>query len=485
MERSKSTPSPFTNRRSQPQLNSNSRGGLKKPLRRWRIAQGSLFGITLLLIPVIPQNAAEAQVVPRSRTARLRQTWAEPSVKNHQKSSKNHAHNGGCDDAKKPPAETESVTVAAKGKSPRRKRKVRRSSRPQKAKRNKTNERSLAVAMAHSDLPPAWSPEKSQKATTKKPHRSSNPPKKSTQKIHLPRQVSGGHRGGARCLAFLQRHEVPFKKAKKRGHIKTSIELTGPIGNIHLKSKWKKKDTPVMDCILAKSLLLAAPILRKHKVKTLTYTSVYRRPRRRYHPSRHSYGLAIDVRDITFTDGVTVNVQKDWKRAYGRPKSCVGRYTTDNSVRMRRIICDLEEKNIFRRILTPDSDAAHRDHFHISAGKPGEKWRRSRWAGRNLYQPLPGTRLYTSWHHWYRCYKYRSRRSKSKCYRARTPSWVVSGNPYKFKTRRYQKYLGTALASQALHRPKKRPQKNPKKTKNSLKKQKKNPPRKATPPNKK
>ena len=327
--------------------------------------------------------------------------------------------------------------------------------------------------VALGDLPPAWSPRKPQKAEPKKPRSAPQSPQIAKGRLRLPRKISGGHKGGARCLALLRRHKVPFKKAKKLGHIGTPIELTGSIGGIQLRSKWKKKGNPVMDCILAKSLLMAAPVLRKHKVKTLTYSSVYRRPRRRYHPSRHSYGLAIDVRDITFTDGMTLNVQKDWRKAYGRPNSCVGRHTTDDSVRMRRIICDLEERNVFRRILTPDSDAAHRDHFHISAGKPGEKWRRSRWAGRNLYQPLPGTRLYPSWYRWYRCYKYRSRRSKARCYRARTPSWVVSGNPYKFKTRRYQKYLGNTLANQALHRPTKRPRKKVQKKDKSSKNQKK------------
>jgi hypothetical protein len=231
-----------------------------------------------------------------------------------------------------------------------------------------------------------------------------------------------------------------------------------------------------MDCALALTLLKSVPVYKKHKVKKIVYSSLYR-PSRSHRPSRHALGLAIDVRDVVFADGTSLNVKKHWRRAYGRPDNCVGRFTTAESVQLRRIVCDLEEANTFRRILTPDSDPAHSDHFHMAAGKPKEKWRRTRWAGRLLYQPLPKTRLFRSWYRWYRCYKYRSRRSRSRCYRARSPRWVRSGNPYKFYTWRRQRYLGRALAARA-HRPgKKRPKKSVNRSKAPTKEKKKSHPR--------
>lgn len=422
-----------------PQSAHNETGGARSnPLGRKILLFSSACAVVALHLP------ARAQL-PLSRTEMMRRTWSSPSGNSGRK---------GAVDEKEPLGRRPTLARRGRSEGARRGRSGRRSSGASR------DEKSPRMAMTARQLPPAWSaPEPAEPKPKKTVNKESKGKagkkangaahRRAAAKIVLPKKISGGHAGGKACLTFLRKHEVPFTKSKSRRGIATPVKITGPIGGIELVDKWKPKRRPVMDCLLAATLLRAARILRKHKIAKLVFTSTYRPPRRR-HPSRHGRGLAIDVRDIVFIDGTSLNVQKHWRKSYGRPNKCVGQFTTAESMKMRRIICDLEEANVFRRILTPDSDPAHRDHFHIASGADSEKWKRSRWAGRNLYQPLPGTRLYRSWHRWYRCYKYRSRRSRSRCYRHRRPGWVESGNPYKFRTKRLQPYLGPNLSRLAL-----------------------------------
>ncbi len=250
----------------------------------------------------------------------------------------------------------------------------------------------------------------------------------------------------AKCLAELEARGVPFRRAGPHFGIRLPIRLTGPIQGIEIRSKWRPAEQPLVDCLLALTLWRAAPVLRAHGVRRLLYTSTYRKGRRGDpRPSRHALGLAIDVRDVVYRDGQVLNVEKDWQKAYGAPGDCVGPVKSPAAVRLRRLVCDLERARIFRRILTPDSDPGHGDHFHMASAKPGEQWRRDRWAGRLLYQPLPGSRLFASWYRWYRCYKYLSWRRRKACYRRRRPRWVRSGSPYHFEAHRTPRYLARIL----------------------------------------
>lgn len=434
----------------------NEHGLRSKPNRKKLFSLLTCFFFLLFSVCNTAPEAKAQPPVPYSRSARIRQAWSRPrTTRAHDNSSKDDDMR----EAKK--VFSNEMILASKGKA---RKSAGGSVRTPQGSSKKKNQNFPKISMSVHQLPPAWSPEEIQtfekrmsakqnptKQSSRESQKKQNPEnnhKKQSKPIVL--KVSQGHEGGKTCIALIKKHKVPFVPTKPVSGIKTPIKLTGPINGITIQSKWQQGEQPVMDCRLALSLLQSTSILREHDVKTLIYSSVYRPASRNSRPSRHALGLAIDVRDIEFKDHVTLNVLKDWRKTYGRPNICVGKHTTDNSVRLRSIICDLEEANIFRRILTPDSDPGHSDHFHISVGKAGEEWERSRWAGRNLYQPLPGTRLYYSWYKWYKCYRYRGRKAKNRCYRARKPSWVVSGNPYKFKTHRYTKYLGSNLAHDAV-----------------------------------
>ena len=299
----------------------------------------------------------------------------------------------------------------------------------------------LRLASVTSPLPKAWSPEfETIIKTTSRPDR--RDPGKPPVRFH------GAQTRRARCLALLRKHHVPFRRARPHYGIAAPIVLTGPVGGIVFKNKWKPKEPPLMDCLLALTLQRSAPIWRRHGVRIVIFSNTYRKGRRGDpRPSRHALGLAMDVRDVLFKDGMLLNVEKDWEKFYGRPGRCVGPVRSAKAARLRAIICDLEAANVYRRVLTPDSDHGHRDHFHMAAAKPGERWGRERWAGRLLYQPLPGTKFFASWYHWYRCYKHLTWRGRKACWRRRRPGWVSSGNPHRFVPARLPAYLASVLPS--------------------------------------
>jgi hypothetical protein len=78
-------------------------------------------------------------------------------------------------------------------------------------------------------------------------------------------------------------------------------------------------------------------------------------------PSQHARGNAVDIAGVRLADGRTVSVVRDWD---GQGPAGAG-----GAAFMRRLRdggCRL-----FGNVLTPDYNAAHRDHFHLDAAATG------------------------------------------------------------------------------------------------------------------
>lgn len=237
----------------------------------------------------------------------------------------------------------------------------------------------------------------------------------------------------AECFAALKRWGVRFRGAKPHRGIRTPLELMGPIGGVHIIFRWKHTRAPLMDCNLMLTLARASPVMRRLGIRKVYYSSAYRQPSKGdKNPSRHGMGLAIDVSYVVTDDGTKHDVFTHWEKYYGGPGNCVGNVRTAKGLLLRRLICELEKRAVFKLIMTPDSDYAHRNHFHMASGMPGERWKRNSWAGRTLYQPLPGTPLFPAWYRWYRCYKAGGWKARLACFKQRRPSWAASGHPWRF-----------------------------------------------------
>ena len=213
-----------------------------------------------------------------------------------------------------------------------------------------------------------------------------------------PFQVKNTKRG-ASCLRELRRLGISYKPGPNVRGIHTPILLSGKddgvkVGGIKYKAHYGGRK-PLMDCRMALALYRAAPIIRAAGFKTIYYWGFYsyRRVHGSRHLSRHAYGMAIDIARLSGDENLNVTVKDDWEKIRGTPGKCVGSPRSVDAARLRSMICRLESLQVFRRILTPDSDYAHRDHFHMSAPKSlGTKWKRNRYCGRKLKRKLPGNR---------------------------------------------------------------------------------------------
>ena len=75
--------------------------------------------------------------------------------------------------------------------------------------------------------------------------------------------------------------------------------------------------------------------------------------------SEHGFANAIDIGTFHFEDGRWVNIEGGW-----RPNgTAIGDLTADWFARINEGACDY-----FQLVLNPNSDAAHRDHFHFDLG---------------------------------------------------------------------------------------------------------------------
>jgi hypothetical protein len=185
----------------------------------------------------------------------------------------------------------------------------------------------------------------------------------------------------ATCTAELDARKVSWKRASRPG-IANAVEVTGPLGGVTLTSE----DQPlVIDCSLAVSLDEAGRYLRALGLDKATFSSAYsrRNVRGTDRPSKHSYGLAIDVHTFTSSDPElgTLRVDRDYEQGLGDDVDCVGRPLTQGGATLKILQCQLVRSGLFHLVLSPDYDDAHHDHFHLEV-KP--------WAERTeLRSPVP------------------------------------------------------------------------------------------------
>jgi hypothetical protein len=188
----------------------------------------------------------------------------------------------------------------------------------------------------------------------------------------LPRYQSRTIPSGVSCLLRLSSLGIRHKPLPALANVHTPVLITSPIAGIHYKPTYR---APLkMDCRLAIALFRAAPILRRLGVSTLYFSNTYRpHPRRARRMSRHAMGLAIDVHRVALVRSNTprprtapmstpalLRVKRDFQRDMENPCDDEGAPV------LNRVACLLKRQGVFDRVLTPDTDAAHYNHFHLA-----------------------------------------------------------------------------------------------------------------------
>jgi hypothetical protein len=179
------------------------------------------------------------------------------------------------------------------------------------------------------------------------------------------------------CRRELKQRKLPVKPAygPARG-IATPVRLDGPLHGIRFVAPGKRSVYGKLDCRLALALDEMAKIFEGHEVTEIHVDNMYRpaarlprqskrKPRKR---SQHSYGLAADLVRLKLRDGSVLVVESDWHGEIGTPAcgpDAEVRDPTDQAILLRNIVCGLAREGLFHHILTPNYDAAHRDHLHL------------------------------------------------------------------------------------------------------------------------
>lgn len=167
---------------------------------------------------------------------------------------------------------------------------------------------------------------------------------------------------GEVCLRELVHRGIAFHTVEEKQGVKTPVVVDGPLGGVVYRGIG---DVPLLcDCRLAVALSWVGPDLLAQGVTEMWFSGAYSyRMARVGRLSLHAWGLAIDVHELT-VHGQRLELRSDYERGLADP--CA------SSSALNQVACALRATGLFRELLTPDTDADHYDHFHLSITPLGE-----------------------------------------------------------------------------------------------------------------
>lgn len=184
------------------------------------------------------------------------------------------------------------------------------------------------------------------------------------------------------AYAALDQRKIPYKKADPLRGVRAPVRLTGRLHGVLFRTELPaaQRETSlfeVLDARLALALDDFAALLEKRGFDEVIHYNMYRPTSPTPSPpgTRHPAGLAIDVAKLKRRDGRWLSVAQSFHGKLGE-KTCGqgARVPSDADAReLRAVACEPAERNVFTYVLTPNFDAAHRDHYHMEI-KPGVKW---------------------------------------------------------------------------------------------------------------
>ncbi|MBI4510496.1 MAG: hypothetical protein HY698_12760 [Deltaproteobacteria bacterium] len=169
------------------------------------------------------------------------------------------------------------------------------------------------------------------------------------------------------CLTRLDSLRVSFRPAAPRKGIQVPVEVTGPLGGVTYRT-WGRRAL-VLDCSLVYSLAMAGRYLGEAGITEAFFSSSYQRRNVRGtdRPSRHSYGLALDIHEFKGKNIGRLTIQDDYEQGLGDDVDCIGEPLSRGGAILRILYCRMIRSKLFRFILSPDYDEDHYNHFHVEA----------------------------------------------------------------------------------------------------------------------
>ena len=179
------------------------------------------------------------------------------------------------------------------------------------------------------------------------------------------------------CIKELTRRKLGVTRSKGVAvGVATPLRVTSEIAGVRFVTPGRKSPYGILDCRLALALSELAPILLRHGVVEVRVDNMYR-PRAhlpgKRKASQHAHGLAIDMTRFKLQDGTELIIERDFHGAIGEPvcgaEARARPELPSEAGKLRDLICEVARSQLFHHILTPNHDAAHRDHFHLDIAR--------------------------------------------------------------------------------------------------------------------
>ncbi|MDQ3369398.1 MAG: extensin family protein [Myxococcota bacterium] len=176
------------------------------------------------------------------------------------------------------------------------------------------------------------------------------------------------------CKAWLDVYQIDYTVGPTQPGVKDPVTAKLPINGMPYQVVGATTPRTQMygDCTLIKSLAEAAPHFRERGLAEVTDYGVYNYrcigsgtpPNCPNGLSQHSFGTAIDLAGFTGTDGTYYSVNDDWV-IDPADDTCTAATVEGKDRFLHELICELKTAEIWNIVLTPNYNAAHRNHFHV------------------------------------------------------------------------------------------------------------------------
>jgi hypothetical protein len=177
----------------------------------------------------------------------------------------------------------------------------------------------------------------------------------------------------ADCRGWLDLYQVAYNVGPANAGVADPVTVTLPLNGVAYRYSGNaaQRKTLYGDCSLMKSLAHAAPIVRAHGVSEIIDIGVYNyrcidqtKTPPNCEMSQHAYAKAIDLAQLVTSDGTHYSVNDDWVIDLA-DDTCTAATANDKDAFLHRVICELKAAGTWNIVLTPNYNAAHRNHFHV------------------------------------------------------------------------------------------------------------------------
>lgn len=186
---------------------------------------------------------------------------------------------------------------------------------------------------------------------------------------------SGSGVAPADCHEALTYYGVEYTVGPERQGVKKPVTAKAPIAGVAYRTLGGANPHTSLfaDCTLIRSLAEASAILKAKNVVEVSDLGIYNYrcigggtpPNCPNGVSEHAYATAIDIAGVTDASGTYYSVNDDWVIDPEAEETCAAATVEGKDRFLHELICALKAAKVWTIVLTPNYNAAHRNHFHV------------------------------------------------------------------------------------------------------------------------